>query len=361
MEDNQISEQHTLCSSLPNLVIHNFKSTIAEIYDISWPYMVALEIFNLHHGTVDLTMLSPHQYRTETHSMKGSIYQNRSLHRHNFFEFMFVLKGSVEQRIEEQHYTYHAGQCCLLNPNIKHVEEPTEDTETIFLDLSVDFFKTLVQNDICCDDNGNTSKTQNFVYKIIAKIQENSEYYQKEYIDFLPIVPPETLVSELEILLGQVITETRNRKPAYFMFIQGIIARIIGILIDPTRYMARIVNLENNKSEYIFSQIQRILETNNGRITRKELSSYLNYEEHYLNKIVHAQTGMSILQYGQVFLLREAARMLIQTDCSIADIIHRLGLSNRSYFYRIFKQQYGLTPKEYRNNIKESRKTIPDF
>lgn len=361
MGNHQISEQHDSYSTFPDLVVHNFRSTIAEIYDTSVPYMVVLEIFNLGHDTVDLALLSPRQYDTETHSLKSPDFQNRSLHRHNFFEFMFVLKGSVEQRIEEQHYTYHAGQCCLLNPNIKHVEEPTEDTEIIFLDLSDDFFKTLIQNDICYDENGNTSRTQNFIYKMIVKTQKDNEYYQKEYVDFFPIVPSETLVSELEILIGQIITETRTRKPAYFMFIQGIIARIIGILIDPSRYMTRIVNLENGKSEYIFSQIQRILEANNGRVTRKELSGYLNYEEHYLNKIVHTQTGMSILEYGQVFLLREAARMLIQTDFSIADIIHRLGLSNRSYFYRIFKKQYGITPKEYRNSIKESRKTMSDF
>lgn len=349
MDMNQFSKQNESNLFFPDLVVHNLNSKIAEIYDSSSPYIIVLEIFNLQYDSVDLMMLTPHQYDTETYSIsKSPEFQNRSLHKHNFFELMFVLKGSVRQRIEEQNYIYHEGQCCLLNPNVKHLEEPVENAEILFLDLSDSFFKTIIKNDIYCDNNGNVNSTQNPIYHMILNALENKEYYQKQYIDFLPVAPLSTLISALEFLIGQLITETREKKPAFFIFIQGNIARIISFLINPSQYMMRFVNLKNSKEEYIFSQIQQILEENNGRVTRSELSSSLNYEDHYINKIVRSQTGMSIKEYGQVFLLREAARMLIQTNLNITDIIRKLGLSNCSYFYRIFKEQYGLTPKEYR-------------
>lgn len=347
--EKSFSTQTESYSTFPDLVVHNHKSAIAEIYDSSSPYMVVLEIFNLQYDTAEIMMLSPHQYKTDTYTLsKSPEFQNRSLHRHNFFEFMFVLKGSVRQRIEEHHLTYHTGQCCLLNPNVKHVEEPVENTEILFLCLSDDFFKLIIKNDISYENNRNLQSNHTPIYHMILKALENQEYYQKQYVDFLPIVPFSTLIPELESLVGRIISETRKKEPAFFIFIQGLMARIIALLINPTRYMLRFVSLKNSKEEYIFSQIQQILEENNGRITRCELSNSLNYEEHYLNKIVKSQTGKSIKEYSQIFLLREAARMLIHTNLNITDIIHKLGLSNCSYFYRIFEERYGLTPKQYR-------------
>ena len=49
------------------------------------------------------------------------------------------------------------------------------------------------------------------------------------------------------------------------------------------RYHNRKIALEGNKNEYLFSQIQMILEERNGRISREELASVLNYDAHYLN------------------------------------------------------------------------------
>ena len=42
-----------------------------------------------------------------------------------------------------------------------------------------------------------------------------------------------------------------------------------------------------------------ILEERNGRISREELASVLNYDAHYLNRIVNQSIGMSLLEYGR--------------------------------------------------------------
>ena len=58
---------------------------------------------------------------------------------------------------------------------------------------------------------------------------------------------------------------------------------------------------------------------------------------------------MSLVELGQSICLEEAAYMLRHTDKSISEIMQTLNYSNRTYFYRIFREQYGMTPKEYRN------------
>jgi len=57
---------------------------------------------------------------------------------------------------------------------------------------------------------------------------------------------------------------------------------------------------------------------------------------------------MSLVELGRSISLEEAATLLRDTDDTVGEIMQILGYSNRTYFYRIFRQKYGLTPKEYR-------------
>ena len=51
---------------------------------------------------------------------------------------------------------------------------------------------------------------------------------------------------------------------------------------------------------------------------------------------------MNFIQYAQMFSLLEAERLLTETTMSVSDICMLLGYSNRTYFYQIFKEKYGL-------------------
>lgn len=90
------------------------------------------------------------------------------------------------------------------------------------------------------------------------------------------------------------------------------------------------------------------METRHGRCTREELSRKLHYTGEYINRIVKTHTGKTLSKYGQALLLDEAKKLLTDTDMSISEIVYSLGLSNRSYFYRIFEKAYGMTPLKYR-------------
>lgn len=47
-----------------------------------------------------------------------------------------------------------------------------------------------------------------------------------------------------------------------------------------------------------------------------------------------------------------AAQLLVTTNLSVQEIIYKVGISNRSYFYREFAAKYNQTPTEYRNKQK---------
>ncbi len=333
-----------------DLKIQNPKSSIAEIYSSSAAYNIVLELFDFSNDSLDTSYFSQHGSFQEDYRISTEI-KNRPLHRHDFYEFMFVLNGTCIQRIENLSYSYQKGQCCLLNPNVKHAEEPSSSCELVFLTVTEDFFQALIKNDISYTDNGSRRQNQNILYRMIQEQPGGEPRYQKKYMDFFPVAAPDDAVMELAELLRNLIMETQMQKPANLFFVQGTIARLIAFLTDRSKYIARQVDLKNSKEEFIFTQIQRLIEESHGRIGREELSERLNYDDHYLNRIAKRQTGVSLKQYGQLFLLQEAARRLSGSSASISEIIRSLGLSNHTYFYRIFKEQYGVTPQEYRRRM----------
>lgn len=66
-------------------------------------------------------------------------------------------------------------------------------------------------------------------------------------------------------------------------------------------------------------------------------------------------TGMTIVQYQKKQKLTYATQLLTNSDCQITEIAEILEFDSLSHFLRIFKEQYGLTPKEYRK-IKKATK-----
>ena len=59
-------------------------------------------------------------------------------------------------------------------------------------------------------------------------------------------------------------------------------------------------------------------------------------------------TGMTIVQYQKMQKLAYAAQLLANSDYQITQIAEILGFDSLSHFLRIFKEEYGMTPKEYR-------------
>ncbi len=57
--------------------------------------------------------------------------------------------------------------------------------------------------------------------------------------------------------------------------------------------------------------------------------------------------------------METAARLLRRSDLNIQQIIAQVGYENTSYFYRLFHERYGLSPREYRYGAHRRRSRRP--
>jgi AraC-like DNA-binding protein len=69
-----------------------------------------------------------------------------------------------------------------------------------------------------------------------------------------------------------------------------------------------------------------------------------------VNEVLKAELGLTFSSYLNKLRLTEAARLLLERDtATIAEIAYSVGYSNVSYFNRLFKDEYGCTPKSFRS------------
>lgn len=70
-------------------------------------------------------------------------------------------------------------------------------------------------------------------------------------------------------------------------------------------------------------------------------------------KRVKALTGLTPADYIRTLRLRRAAELLTDEKTSVAEVSYKVGIEDPHYFIKLFKQQYGITPKKYQKGQKE--------
>ena len=80
------------------------------------------------------------------------------------------------------------------------------------------------------------------------------------------------------------------------------------------------------------------------------LARMLHYNEKYLGRLFKAQAGISFAEYLNRARVEQARELLARTNLSVIDIAYRTGFRNVSYFNRIFKRYFGITPRDVRRS-----------
>ena len=72
-------------------------------------------------------------------------------------------------------------------------------------------------------------------------------------------------------------------------------------------------------------------------------------------------TGISTAMLIRKIRLERAGELLKATDIPIKQIGHEVGFNETSYFYRCFKDFYGVTPKNYRSQYHQKFSFIQSY
>ena len=82
--------------------------------------------------------------------------------------------------------------------------------------------------------------------------------------------------------------------------------------------------------------------------TAQAFADGLNVHVNYLNRVVRQVTGRTTTTYLNGRIAQEAKALLRHTDWSVAAITNSLGFARSTNFTHFFRQQTGLSPRDFR-------------
>lgn len=118
--------------------------------------------------------------------------------------------------------------------------------------------------------------------------------------------------------------------------------------LDFTRCMMKL-HKERVYSKNIVKCIDYIYMHIRDRVTARELALYCGLHPSYLSRLFREEVGIGINEYIRQAKVENAKNMLRYSEDSYLTISNNLAFSSQSHFVKVFREQTGMTPKEYRD------------
>lgn len=95
-------------------------------------------------------------------------------------------------------------------------------------------------------------------------------------------------------------------------------------------------------------------ENYNKDITLKEIASNIFLSPYYFAHLFKEETGITPLQYITEFRMNKVKKLLANKKMKIIEISSEVGYKSLPYFNKTFKRLVGITPGEYRKNLRKA-------
>lgn len=254
-------------------------------------------------------------------------------HKHNYIEFNYVYKGKLTEIIHNKKIMLEKGEIIFLNKDIIHsIEKSSNDDIIINFIIKPEFFDFIL----------NLSESDNIIFSFLLKSIYLNKNNKGEYLYFK--VSDEKGIQEI---LEKIIIEIYEPNIMSSTTIKLLVGLLIVELIKKPNNIE--VYSEDNYDNLITIEVLKYIDKNYTNATLFEIAKTLKQPHYKISKLVKKQTNMTFKELLQEKRLNKAKQLLNETDISVVEIISLVGYENLTYFYKIFKEKYGYTPKNYKS------------
>lgn len=260
------------------------------------------------------------------------------LHSHDYVEIIYMCQGSQRHVINNGTVVeLKQGELLLLNLNASHATEAAgvDDIAINFVVLP-QFFNTAFEM------IGNDNKISEFLFSGLAGKGHEISYMHFDVADSLPVQ------NLIENLIWSVVYKQPNRRNINQVTMGLLFLQLLG-LTDRL-----ITNEPKSVADNIVMAALGEIEQNYQTANLNEVAERCNVSAAYVSSAVKNLTGRTFKEHLMEKRLTKAANLLKTTRISVGNIIYMVGYENTSYFYRIFTEKYGMSPKIFRELNKDS-------
>lgn len=255
----------------------------------------------------------------------------------HYLRILYVLSGEMELYIDNKKRTYVAGCLIMANEWTKmEYSQLSDEMEVVSFLFKKEYFDANLLSALMKD----SLMTRFFIDSIKATSRKSSYFvYQFE---------PNQDVHFLALLLLKQVVKMEYKhneitKSAFLLFITEIAMNSNQAL-----------SLEDSEltPDLLIHQIMVDIESEYKSITLSSLAQKYHFHPNYLSPFIKKETGRTFSYLVQQVKMKCATQYLVETEISVQQIAEEIGYTDKTYFFQLFKKEFGMTPKQYRNQHK---------
>ncbi|HET6558730.1 MAG TPA: AraC family transcriptional regulator [Prolixibacteraceae bacterium] len=248
-------------------------------------------------------------------------------HRHDFFEVLYLAKGSGYHVIDSNKYEIKPPCIFFMSPGQAHKLEFSQDIEGFIFIFTSDFYLL-------------NRRDQNSLieFPFFYTIQQDN--------------PPLQLESKEDVLFIErlFLQGIAELKTEYYSI--EMLRSILDLILttSASRYSIHGNNKNSGKGHILVKRFYQLVEENYQKnLSLSDYAHLLSVTPNHLTQAVRLFTGKTSTQIIRHKQILEIKRLLLHTQLNISQIASQLNFEDQSYFSKFFKRETQLTPLEYRN------------
>ena len=251
---------------------------------------------------------------------------NSTAHTHACTELFYCLSGEGQFYISGQLYPVRPDDLVIVNPQVEHTELSLNAAPLEYVVLGISGIEVLFGKSddpyaiLNCKDQRERLCT--LLHMLLAEADHSLDGYETVCQDLLEV-----------LLIWLVRTSTLS----------------LQLQKSPAR--------SDNRE---CAEIKRYIDTNYREdISLDKLAALAHLNKYYLAHAFHKEYGVSPITYLSRRRIEESKYLLGNTGHTLAQVSELLGFSSPSYFSQCFRKAEGISPNEYRRQVRAGQRPAP--
>lgn len=249
------------------------------------------------------------------------------VHHHDFYEVYFFLDGKMDYWVDGRVYSLESGDLLLINPMELHrpmVEPDGAVYERIVLWIDKNYLEGF--------SDGDSSLTRCFDTALSTHTNL--------------LRPSAGKRSDIKIWLRQLVAESYGDDYAAEIYAQGVLLQFM-VQLNRIAMGDESRRAENDAESTLAVQVlEYINEHYSEAVSLEELAKRFYVSKYHLSHEFSRTVGTSLYRYVMLKRLL-IAKQLLGEGTAPSEVCVRCGFKDYTNFYRAFKGEYGVAPREY--------------
>ncbi|MEO1133402.1 MAG: AraC family transcriptional regulator [Cyanobacteria bacterium J06639_1] len=256
------------------------------------------------------------------------------VHRHRFFELVYIERGNGTHQFGRKQVATEAGDLFAISPNDVHDSQGLAGCHGWMIVFKAE---ALGLSDVSPLVN---LPEELLLISFLRPCDVDVGHFH------LPAASQRVWSERCRTLAGELDLKQLG-------YVEAVQSLLRLMLVDTARLASKQLEGISAQSRPLLGQVFRVIDARfDEPISLADVAETVGRSKSYLTSLVRRETGRTVLGWILERRLREAKRLLGQTDLSVETVAETVGFNNPAYFIRQFRKSNGVTPHSWRQELR---------